>query len=556
MRGPRHLQELLGRIGQGVRSVVAPVEVLGIALFVLASINRIPVLWEPIHTYDEGLLLSISNLLLKGGAVFRDASSSYPPGIYLAIAALWKVFGVSVMAAHVLALVLHLGVALLTGRLAGRMVGRAMCWVPAGVVLGWIRALELIPFAWLAGLLMALFTVELTLRALASDRSRDWALAGVSFAAISFFRHDLFVYVSVGFLPLFALPRSWARRLGIDRPLRAPPALWGPGAAAIALAVFWIPVVAIAGVRPVLGDLLLDPIRHVAPARDMPLPVLFTLVPSSFGVHVPAFLIRRFEGAVMISLAAPVVALALFLWLRRRAPARAVATLFLGLVGLATLPQLLGRTDPNHALYCLAPGVALCYALFETAGRWLGSKIGSRVGATAASLAVIAAGVLLLANPVYPRVWPVPAVLVPTPDPLRSLALPRLGSITEAHRDYAGYRRHLIKFVQDNSGPGDAVFFGNQAHRGVDLNESELYFLVDRRPGTRHVNFDPNLVDRAPVQAEMIEELERNDVRVVVLSSRYSGYGPGSPLLDDYLASRYHEVGHVGPYSLRLRVQH
>lgn len=524
------------------------IDALGVAIAVLAVLNRLPVLWEPIHMYDEGLLLSISNFVRQGGVVFRDVYSNYPPGIYLLIAGIWAVTGVSVLATHVLALCLHLGIALMAGRLAGRVVGRPICLLPAGVVLGWIRALELIPFAWLAGLLVLLVAVELALAAVKSNRRRTWILAGVAFAAVSYFRHDLFVYASPGFLVLFLLPASWTRWLGIEAPLRARPAIWCLASAAVALVVLWVPLLIVAGVGPVAGDLLLDAAKYVAPARARPMPPLFKMAPTSLGVSVPYFLRFRFEGGVMLTLAAPGLAALLFVVLRRlRRPEGALAALFMALVSLALLPQLLGRTDPNHALYCLAPGVALSYAVFEVAGRLIRWKV---VG-----LVLVAACSAVLANPVHPRVWPIPKLLVLPPDPARALGLPRLGSINEHNAGLAANRRDLIRFVHEHSGAGDFVYFGNHVHDRVDVNESELYFLTDRRPGTRYVNFDPGLVNRAEVQRAMIEQLERNRVRVVVLSSRppVPGGPIGSRLLDDHLARHYPEVKKSGPYSMRLR---
>jgi hypothetical protein len=524
------------------------VDALGILIAVLAALNRVPVLWEPIHMYDEGLLLSISNLVLRGGVVFRDVYSNYPPGIYLLIAAIWTVTGASVMAAHVLALCLHIGIALLAGRLAGRMVTRPICWLTVGVVLGWIRALELIPFAWLAALFVLLLAVELILRAVRSNSRRDWILAGVAFAAVSYFRHDLFVYALPGFLGLFLVPASWARWLGIEAPLRSWPARWWLASAALTLAVLWVPLLIVAGIRPVARDLLIDAAKYVAPARAMAIPRLLTMVPTPLGIRLPIFMVGRFEGAVVLALAAPVIALALFFLLRwRRAIAGALAVLFMGLVSLAILPQLLGRTDPNHALYCMAPGAALSYAMFEVVGRLFRWK---PVG-----LLIVCAASLVLAYPVYPRVWPIPATLVRPLDPQRSLGLARLGSIGEATPQLAASRRAVLQFVRENSGGRDAVYFGTETHAHVDVNESELYFLADRRPGTRYINFDPGVVDRGEIQAQMIQQLEHNQVRVVVISSRIPAPAvrAGSRLLDDYLAQHFVEVRRIGSYSLRLR---
>jgi hypothetical protein len=190
----------------------------------------------------------------------------------------------------------------------------------------------------------------------------------------------------------------------------------------------------------------------------------------------------------------------------------------------------------------VAPGIALSYAVFEAAGRRFASR--------AACLGIAVAGSLLLANPVVARIWPVPAVLFPRAQ--AALVVPRLGPISELGPDLAAARQRVIQFVEDSSPPEEAVFFGNFSHDRVDVNEAGFYFLVDRRPGTRYVHFDPNIVDRPDIQRQMITQLEQKKVRVVVLSSRVTGPRLGASLLDQYFAQHFPEQAHVGPYSLRL----
>jgi hypothetical protein len=93
----------------------------------------------------------------------------------------------------------------------------------------------------------------------------------------------------------------------------------------------------------------------------------------------------------------------------------------------------------------------------------------------------------------------------------------------------------------------------------VWINEADLYFLADRRPGTRYVQFDPNVVTRRDVQEEMIASLERHHVRLVVLSSRVKrletqpGVLPGSTLFDEYLQGHFVLVKSHPPYEIYVQ---
>jgi hypothetical protein len=522
------------------------VDALGLAIFILAFLNRIPVLWAPVNAFDEGLLLTISSFVQDGGVLYRDVYTNYPPGIYLLILCVWKLVGVSVLAIRVLGLSLHVGIALLVGRLAGRALGRRICWLPAGVSLAWIRALELIPFAWLAALLVLLCAAELAARAVATRQRATWFWAGVVLAIVSWFRHDLFVYaIASATLPLFGLWWQGRARAESIRPL----VMAATAGVLVGLIPFWIPLLFIAGPRRVIGDLVLDQIRYVMPARKSPLPALTRIVRSSFGLPLPAFLNERYEGAVALCMAGPVFASGIFL-LRRRflTSLGTIAVAVLAAMSLAVLPQMLGRTDPNHALCSLAPGLALAYVCFEAIAR--------RLRWPPTKWIAFSCGILLFANPIYARIWPIPSHLVPRADPARALPVPSYGRIGDYSPAYAAARRSLLEFVHHNSAPGDAVYFGTPTHRQVDVNEADLYFLVGRRPGTRFVYFDPSMVTRREVQQEMIQDLQRNRVRVVVTSTRVVGGGPptgGSDLLDEYIRANFEHAGSAGFYTFMLR---
>src|SRR5437868_12960544 len=88
----------------------------GIAL----TIAGIRATWARLHDhltiFDEGLLLTNANALLAGQVPYRDFYTLYPPGVFLIIAGLWKVFGISGMIPRLFGVFLHL----LTGLLAGR----------------------------------------------------------------------------------------------------------------------------------------------------------------------------------------------------------------------------------------------------------------------------------------------------------------------------------------------------------------------------------------------------------------------------------------------------
>jgi hypothetical protein len=543
------------RAGRAVGPFVA--HLAGAALFLVGLAHAVPNVWAPRTLfYDEGIVLSHALFVSKGLVPYRDFYSNYPPGIFYLLAAIWKVTGVSGLAARVLALVARVAVVLLAGWLGGRLAGRRFSSLAAGLLACWLVPLELIPAAWVVALCLAFLFLVLASRSLASGTARALAGAGAVLGLLGCMRHDLLCYFCACLVVLgvtvrqLRLPGAELLTVRALLPLAA-------GAGAVLLPVgLWLLVLA----RParVAHDLFLDQVRYVMPGRHLPLPPLFTpasRILAGVEVPLPVFLVHPFPAAVALSLAGPALAALLVCLRRRRSPSDALLAWMLVALALAVLPQMMGRTDVMHALYSVAPALVALAALAELAA--------SRIKAPwLAPLPVLGAVAALV--PVWSRLWPLPERLRPPP-PERAavLDLPHTRGIAELNSDWAEARRALVRLVERLSGPDDAVYFGMAKHDRVLVNEADLYFLAQRRPGTRYVQFDPNVVTRKDVQQEMIAQLEQRNVSVVVLSpccvwdeGPQQELLPGSHLLDMYILRNYAEVERVrDQYSVRVRKQ-
>lgn len=500
----------------------------------------------PIQPLDEGILLTGAMLVRHGKALYRDVYTNYPPGIFWTIVGLWNLFGVSTIVLRGLGLGLHAGLALVSGRLAGRAAGRRFSWLAAGLVLTWTALLMDVPYAWLAALLAAFLGADRIARTAGSARRGPWIAAGLAFGAVGCYRHDLLVYLV---LVLATFAAAWAvrsRRLRPSADVVRGGAL-GLAAAAAVLAVVWIPTLARAGVRAVAADLLLDQVRYVMPSRTLPLPDLVRLAATPFGARLPALAVRPFEGAVGLSLAGPllgVLALLLVLKLERRLDR---GVLVLSAISVAVLPQLLGRTDLFHALFTVAPALVFGATLTELAASWSPSRL-RPVAATA--LVVAFALPVALHLPGLLGLGPPSGIAGPSA---------RYGGLPESSEGLARARRDLFAFLDRHGRPGDAVFFGCRDHRSPVLSETDLYFLADRTAATRYVQFDPGLIGRREVQERIVRELEASAPRAAVLSGLTLLGEPqragaeGSTILDDYLRTRYEVAGASGPYLFLVR---
>jgi hypothetical protein len=224
------------------------------------------------------------------------------------VAGIWKILGTSVHAERVLGFAIHAALAIASGLLAGKMSGHWFSFLFAGLASLWLSFLTLVPYAWLASLFAAFAATLLLARALNSDSSRGWAAAaGVALGLVSYFRHDLFVYLAVSLTGVLVLVAITSIEIRSNRKLWS--RIWCVAlVAALTVAVFWIPVFIIAGPERVADDLYFDQVRYVWAARLMPLPSLAVLR-GTFPAKLPVFLVRLFEGSVALTFAGPLLAI-------------------------------------------------------------------------------------------------------------------------------------------------------------------------------------------------------------------------------------------------------
>jgi hypothetical protein len=507
---------------------------IGVALVLLGFWAMTHDLSRPIEPFDEGILLTNARDLLVGRVAFRDFYLNYPPGAYQAVTALWTVVGVSVTSARIFGLTSQLVAALLAGRLAGRSIGCGFSWLTAGLVLLWLGGLGGAPLPWHAGLTMTLLFAELFLGALHSGRPLLWLGSGIAWTAISYLRHDLFIFLTVSLTGLVGLTLLISGPAAPIRTIRRQHVTLFATGALLPVALLWAPTLYRAGVYRVVADLFVEQIR-VQRARLLPMPSFWALHASP-GSHVPlpVILTSQLDAAVALSLAGPLLtALGFAIALRIRLVDK-LALAVLGAICLAVLPQMLGRTDELHAISTVAPALTVVGVLVEGVAR---ARSPSLVGMSVVLGVALACLLPLRDSFGHDRLLVLPTVL-PEDDPSR---------------------RELVAWIRSHTAPHERIFVGTYQHRRVSMNEAALYYLTDRIGATRYTHFDPNLVNRLDTQREMVAELEKTGTRVVILSSCCVRDEPnessrvGSSFFDEYVQRHYRVAKQIGPYLILLR---
>jgi len=520
---PRFLSQLL-------------LDAIGIYLILLGLWATWQTLRAGLNIYDEGLILTHSNLILRGQIPNRDFYTNYPRGILLIVAGLWDMFGISGAAPRFFALFLHLVIAVAGGRIAARLAGRRFSWLTCGCILLWMSLIDPTPFAWIAAVAIAFLTIELLLFLSRLQHAAWFFIGGLALGAISFLRHDLFVYFCAGLVLPFVV---WLlqHRVIPSRTFRVRTA-WAALGLACSLLAFWLPAIISSGMELLSRDLYFDQVRYVLPARTEPLPPLTALIPSApLPFRLPAALAESLPGAVALALIAPVLAGLALLFVRLK-PAQRLTLSLTGTLALACLPQMLGRTDTLHAVLIVAPalviGVGLAEGLLNKITRWWQH---------------LGLGFITL----FLFVFPVRATLRPVSELALWSMPPAHGRL--AGLNNAGYeRRETLDFIRQNTRPGEGIFVGNDQHRRVIVNDVSLYYLCNRPGVTRYLQFDPGIITRVEVQKQIASDLERKQVRIAILMR--GGYADepnasrkvGSDFLDNYLQEHYDVVGGAANY--------
>ncbi len=305
--------------------------------------------------------------------------------------------------------------------------------------------------------------------------------------------------------------------------------------------------------------------------RSLPWPDVPSLVDLAYGeVTVSQYLdlLSNSFPAYSFFFICPLNVIAALLSLRRGSQVRPsmpllVHTQVTTLLGASLIVYASARADLGHTL------PATAFTLFSLPlVLWFGSRsIGrpiSEIGEASLRALILRWGVLVL----------VLLILTPTflmgirrvesrsaPPPQEALyTAPTLAGLYPPPRNGPPVPREynaLVDYIKENTAPDEFIFSGNFRHDKLFVNDVLIYFASERHAGTRDYQMDPGSTTRRDVQQQIISDLERNDVRMVVLRNappptepNKSAESSGVTDLDDYIKDNYVVQEQFGQYSV------
>jgi len=499
-----------------------------------ALISGITIL-QGIQPNDEGLMLQAAARIADGQVPYRDFWWFYPPGQPYLLAFLWKLFGPSLLTWRILRVLSDAAVAVLAWALARR--GGASQRVAIGV---WLAAA--LAMAYPSGPHPFPPTLAMCLGALLLMEKRP-VLAGGLAGLAALWRIEFAAYLGVGVLLAYATKP-------VRRRDQAEAAALFAGTAMAVAAVLYAPVVIKAGLGDAFDLLIRYPVQDFARYQSLPFPVSYdgalntSSIGGFFSDSAESLLLYYLPLVLMIGLAGAVAALALRFSRERWWQ---VAT---GGFSIGMAHYLVTRPDAFHTAP-LAVMVAVL-ASWALAARAQPAR-GGVVSVAAVAAACLAVGYVAVEG--LDRRWlelraDRAELRLPVADGVR---------VAKSQRDPL---EQTVHWVQDHTGPGEPIYVATKRADLVTAGAPLLYVLADRPNPTRYDIAAPGVVTSAPVQQEIVDDLDRYGVRTVIRwtapesaahEPNRAGRSSGVTLLDDYLARMYRRAARYGDYVLLQR---
>jgi hypothetical protein len=513
-------------------------------LFAGAALISGVTMLEGIQPNDEGLMLQAAARIADGQVPYRDFWWFYPPGQPYLLGGLWELFGPSLLTWRIVRVLCDATVAVLAWMLArrgGASERLALApWLMAALAMAYPSGPHPFPPT-LAMCLGALLLVE--------DRP---ALAGALAGLAAFWRIEFAAYLGLGVLIAFAL------RPG-PRDDRVRPALRFAGCALGVAAALYIPVIAAAGLGDSFDLLIRYPLEDFSEYQSLPFPLDYdgALNTSSIGGFLSDsaenLLVFYLPLALVLGLVGSLVALGLR-FERGRWWQAGAAVLAVGMAHyLVTRPDVF-HTAPLAVMVAVLASWALADRGYEAVYADGRSRTAARAFRAAPPLAL--AGTVLAALAVaYATVEGLDRRWLELRADRVALDLPVADGVRV--RDTARSLERTVRFVQRRTRPGEPIYVATRRSDLVTAGAPLLYVLADRPNPTRYDIAAPGVVTTGPTQREIVEDLERSRVRVVVRwidpvsaarEPNKACESSGLTLLDDYLATAYRRVKRLGDY--------
>lgn len=542
-----------------------------------------------INKYDEGLALYGAVRVLRGEIPYRDFWTCYSPGYFYLLAGVFRVFGEEAIVPRYLGVLTIWLISVVSYFTMRKFASRGVALLIWAALVARIGARQITPLAIFPAVLFSLLSCLCVLQWMSvsdsgenaagdngSDTDSDaksgapasggpdarWLVAaGLMAGVTALLRYDFGIYTAVAGMVAVA-GYTYMRRQSPARPLSPARALlpYAAGLASLTLPVI-IYFLTVTPLADLVYDFVVFPFSVYPRFRSLPFP---SLIPNPLLAitNSPLSYASLFAERVRITVG-PIVLVAAFGWLaigsvRRLIDWREKTTWAMVLILLLDFGFFVYGRVRAHLLLAAIPALILLAMLLSYGQRRQGGNDSARWP----SLVLWALALLVVLSLIVSGVTAKVAFVrnVYQSPSLVAFNIQRLNGIYTTERQLSAYRP-LIRYVQANVPEGKRIFSGNVEHDRVFVNNVMIYFATGRGAGTRYHELHPGVATTAPVQREIVADLVRHDVRILILNMRKatvwepneSGVSSGVTILDDFIRQRFEPVKSFGPYTVWRR---
>jgi hypothetical protein len=516
-----------------------------------------------INIFDEGIVLYGAVSVLEGYIPYKDFWYIYSPGNLYFLALSFKIFGPSIILTRILNIITLFSVLICTNKITKDLVSDKISILISFILITlWLGLSQIFSVLSLPLLFTLLASISLITY---FDRKQPYLLisSGIFTGLVSIFRIDfgLYTFLSIT-LTLIAYNHKFYSGLDFQpiKSLLKSLKSWGIYLGSFILSV--LPVViyflAVVPISDLYSQLVTFPTQIYPVYRNLPYPTPFTIpIPSLHLVPILEFLnnltsVLIFYFPFLIYFTTSVYVL--FKLIKGKFGTKrdwiAILLLFLGIFFLSHSSV---RPDPSyvHIFSTMIPAILLfsyiCSEIFK-----VGDVLKSNIKFKKTSHILLKFFIIYVVLASFfthtihfqddnTKIW-------------SSMGLERGEGIYVTHQEDL---IDAVKFIQQNVPLNEKIFVGNTHHDKIFINSAMFYFLAQRNSGTRYVDFEPGVVTTRIVQQEMIGELQKNNVRYIVLwngdyfyESNKSNQSSEITDLDDFIKTNFVPIKTYGNYSI------
>ena len=545
-------------------------------LFLIVTMQR------ELSVYDEGLILFGSVRVLSGDIPYRDFYANYGPSQFYVLAALFKMFGPSVIVERIWDLFIRSSTILIIYLIIDNAWSRMTALFTAFASALWLSALGFYGYPIFPCLFFSLLSLYCILLVLKGRSEITFLLAsGACIGVVALFRYDVGVLAAMAglfTLVLFHLMQNYDSKRKRKALVRST-VTYVCGVMIVSVPVLFLLLSAV-DLHDILLNLVHLPAAIYVRFRSLPFPSVAEILSDAIQKKGPVFqFVKLIVYLPILGVLVGVVAACSSSTKRLCADIVSECSLILRrrlilvqLIAFSTLFFLKGfvRVSPIHMALSIMPAIMI---VFVTIDQWrqLHHKVALALLGLAfacfyiSSIPVVRYTVDRFAENVAWAVgndsWagvkvgksfpPFDSNNCHPPDGLERIRCFTLDQ----------HRIDAIRFVQQRTRENDYIYVGTNRHDKIYINDILFYFASKRLSATKWHHFDPGIQTTKDIQSEIISDLHMRTPRYVVLSSEWddvqepneSALSSGVTLLDDFLKANYKLVasfGSLGIYEL------